>query len=114
MAFQMEFEIEAGTDIAKLQNDPSIASMILTTPKTITNGYVKVESFNSVSDSQMLANITYRVNKDDETWYKEESYICPLDLSDDAKNPKKQIYEYLKTKPEFQGATDILENGQTK
>lgn len=41
------------------------------------------------------------------------SYNFPADVTDSAKNYRKQGYEFMKTLSDFQDADDVLEEGQT-
>jgi hypothetical protein len=65
------------------------------------NAYIKV-SFINGNKSQVTATVLFV--GDNETF--EKTYTVPMVVDNDSENFIKQAYEYLKTLPEFAGATD--------
>lgn len=81
------------------------------------NAYFRV-SFYSGDDFTLTA--TVEVYKDQES--RNDENIEPVtttnvdlipDMTDEGENPKKQVYEHMKTLPKYENAIDVLEPGQT-
>jgi|SaaInlStandDraft_3_1057020.scaffolds.fasta_scaffold66807_2 hypothetical protein len=65
--------------------------------------YIKVEKFIGTKDT-LIINISMKSGKD-APHFDLVDYGCPYNLEGD--NPIKQAYAYLKTLPEFEGASDV-------
>jgi hypothetical protein len=84
-------------------------SVIQTSIGTINNGnqkvsfsaYIKVVSIGG-DKSQIIANVEFTGDVAQFT----KQYNVPVSVNSDAKNFIAQVYEHLKTLPEFAGATD--------
>lgn len=84
-------------------------SMVQTSYGAIENGedtvsffaYIKVLSV-SGDKTSVLANVEFKSDKTTAT----KRYTVPVSVADGAPNYIKQVYEYLKTLPEFAGSVD--------
>lgn len=112
MAFQMNFQIEPGVNIASLKDDESVEMLILNVPFIVERGYVKIEYIEGDKE-QIRAFIGYRKNRDDVSPLKTKEVIFIPSVADDAPNYHKQLYDYLKNQEEFKSAIDVLEYGQS-
>lgn len=70
----------------------------------VENTYIRVETITLKSKSEMIATVRYYADKDKDSFESQE-HSMRYDL--EQSNPIKQAYEYLKTLPEFAGATDV-------
>ena len=70
----------------------------------VENTYIRVETITLKSKSEMIATARYYADKDKDSFESQE-HSMRYDL--EQSNPIKQAYEYLKTLPEFAGATDV-------
>jgi hypothetical protein len=74
------------------------------------HGFVSQDAYHKVDNIKMFnkSSITFDVkvskSKDEKNYFNLLSFQCAYDL--EGVNPLKQAYEYLKTLPEFSGATD--------
>ena len=71
---------------------------------TVNDSYIKVEDVRLIRKNFINFKIKGYTSSDNNVSFYEESLGCSYDLNGD--NPIKQAYEYLKTLPEFSGATD--------
>jgi hypothetical protein len=83
---------------------------------TVENAYFMIQSYSGNREQLRFMAVSF-LNRDAAQGNKAplqygKEYSCTPDLTDTAKNFIKQGYEYLKTLPEFSGATDVLEIGQ--
>lgn len=76
----------------------------------LTNAYFQVTDFSGDKELLRFGVNTYATRGGDAL--QGDIYQCAYDLTS-GKNALCQAYEYLKTLPEFAGATDVLEDGQT-
>jgi hypothetical protein len=76
----------------------------------LTNAYFQVTDFSGDKGLLRFSVSTFAVRGDQPL--QGDLYQCAYDLSS-GKNALCQAYEFLKTLPEFAGATDVLESGQT-
>ena len=83
--------------------------MALRLTKTTVHGFYAVDAYHRVEGLSLLSKgaIQFAARayvSDDKPSFAETFHACAYDLNGD--NPIKQAYEYLKTLPEFTGATD--------
>lgn len=71
---------------------------------TASNAYVRVEQVKLTKTTVSFTAKGYSDGSSSKHFYAEE-FSCDYDLT--GENPIKQAYEYLKTLPEFSGATDV-------
>lgn len=69
--------------------------------------------FITTDKTSLDAQVIIYTNEDKSAEIERKSYRIIPDVTDTGKNPFKQVYEHLKTLPEFVGAVDVLEDGQT-
>lgn len=67
------------------------------------NAYHKVDSISIIGKNTLMFAVTSHKEKNSSN-FKNMSFTCNYDI--DGSNPIKQAYAYLKTLPEFAGATD--------
>lgn len=80
-------------------------------PVQIPDAYVKINSMNGTKEKMnMVVDI---LNQDKTIFVKNNFYAFTPTLDDSSDNFIKQGYAYLKTLPEYEGAIDVLEEGQT-
>lgn len=70
---------------------------------TVPQAYYKIKSVNIESKNKMTFIVFIYADKE-KVNLDEQFYNCVYDIN--GSNPIKQAYEYLKTLPEFAGATD--------
>lgn len=82
----------------------------------VQDSYARIDSRSGGNKGPLTISLNYYVNhqafEDGKSFVLQEIYTFESDASDEAPNDIKQGYEYLKTLPEFEGATDVLEGGQ--
>ena len=78
----------------------------VTTPQgfTATNAYHRIEAIRIAGKTAMQFNVYSHIDGQTLPFFAEYLFDCPYTVS--VENPIKQAYEYLKTQPEFAGATD--------
>lgn len=78
----------------------------VTTPQgfTATNAYHRVEAIRITGKTAMQFNVYSHIDGKTVSFFAEYLFDCAYDVS--GENPLKQAYLYLKTLPEFAGATD--------
>lgn len=105
MALVMSFSIPAGTNIAILQDDPTVHMMMLNVEKEVSNGYLKIGYMHGNKD-RMEFQLLYQKNAESPA-LSVQTYTFVPSVEDGSENFVKQGYEYLKTLPEFAGAVDV-------
>jgi hypothetical protein len=77
-----------------------------TTPQgfTANNAYHRIEAVRISGKTNMQFNVYSHIDKETVPFFAEYLFDCPYDLNNE--NPIKQAYLYVKTQPEFEGATD--------
>lgn len=75
----------------------------------VPNAYIRVWRFEG-NKSTLSVGVEYCATATD-VRFNSVTYQVPFVLTGD--NPIRQAYEHLKTLPDFEGATDVLEAGQT-
>lgn len=78
---------------------------------TVNDAYVKIVSCGTNKGSANI-KVAFYVNQNQEKSFYEHIYVFTPDMTDNGVNIWKQGYEYLKNHPDFEGAEDILEDGQ--
>jgi hypothetical protein len=68
------------------------------------NAYHRVENVSLLNKNSLNFMVLSYVSPSNNVSFQVDTYNCDYDLEGD--NPIKQAYEYLKTLPEFSGATD--------
>lgn len=104
MALKMSFTVPAGYNVASLQSDTKITTLVKSTITEVSDGYVKIA--NQYGDKEMLSvDVEYKTNASANALFSEQ-YTLPLSTTDTAPNNIKQGYDYLKTLDEFKDAVD--------
>ena len=70
---------------------------------TVKDSYVRVEGMRIIGKDRLQFQVRYFVDNT-HPHFQDVEYSCMYEI--DGQNPFKQAYEYLKTMPEFAGATD--------
>ena len=68
------------------------------------NAYHRVENVSLLNKNSLNFMVLSYASASNNVSFQADAYNCDYDLEGD--NPIKQAYEYLKTLPEFSGATD--------
>ena len=68
------------------------------------NAYHRVENVSLLNKNSLNFTVLSYASASNNVSFQANAYSCSYDL--DGENPIKQAYEYLKTLPEFSGATD--------
>jgi hypothetical protein len=76
----------------------------------VSQAYLKLENFRGSKNSLQFGIGTY-VARGDAQGFDYNEYECSYSLV--GANPIEQAYAYLKTLPQFETATNVLEDGQT-
>ncbi len=105
MAFQMDFSIPAGVNVAFSQEDSTIKTLIRESKTLISNGYVKVGLLNG-NKNGIEVIMEYRIRKEDMESIHNKSFLFTPSPAEDSPRWDKQVYEYLKTLPEFKNVVD--------
>jgi len=70
----------------------------------INDAYIRVEDIKVQNKQSICFKLKAYKSVEEQVSFYENTLGCPFDL--EGGNPFKQAYEYLKTLPEFSGATD--------
>lgn len=89
----------------------TITTQVYGQPVVVPNTYIKVTSVSATKDTANACVSTYTADKS--TVISQAQYTFTPSVAEGSANFIKQAYEYLKTLPDFAGATDVLEAGQT-
>ncbi|MCM3216356.1 hypothetical protein M3612_17875 [Niallia taxi] len=108
MGLQISFQVDPGVNIASLQGAPTINMLISNLPTDIIDGDVNIDSIQGGKE-ELFVTISYRKNQEDEYPFKTSNFTFVPSVANNSPNFYEQIYEYMKTQPEFSGAIDVLE-----
>jgi hypothetical protein len=79
---------------------------------TFDSAYYQIDSINGNKDTLNLIIFVYS-DSSKTNLVTQNTYSFTPSIADQATNFYKQGYDYLKTLPDFQGATDVPETGQS-
>lgn len=104
MGLITNYFVPSGVNIAPLLNDPYVTSQVRSIPYEVIRGYVNVKTF-SWESNMVTFHLDFKKNKDADP-VMSKTYTFEPDISATAPIIHVQIYEYLKSLPEFAGAED--------
>lgn len=107
MAITVNYDVPPGVNIAPLLNDEAVTSLERNEPYRVIRGYVVVTQF--IWDKYTLVfTVDYKRGHGELTVMSKQFSFVP-DVSSEAKQLHHQIYDYIKSLPEFEGAEDTKE-----
>jgi len=107
MAIIVNYIVPPGINVAPLLGDPSVTMMERSEPYEVVRGYVQVRSFRW-EKNLITFQLDYKRRRGESTVMSRQ-FIFEPDISPDAKSIHAQIYGYIKTLPEFEGAEDEID-----
>lgn len=90
-------------------------TMVSDTGITVENAYYRIDEYSCSSTNVVNARVRAYVSRDAQregkTFLEGSEFIATItgDYTDSAVNPKKQIYEHIKTLDGFEDSVDVLE-----
>ena len=111
MAIMKTVTIPKGVNVAKAEKGFDAAVLILENEYELKNAYIFIERTENAK-GDVLATIGYKSDRNSPVIY-EEIISFIVDISDDAMNEYRQKYVLMKDMDKFNGAVDVLEEGQT-
>lgn len=91
-------------------------NIVLNNGLTVQNAYIRIDTVNGYKGRLDISVNSYVSQQDFQNgsgYLEQNMYNFVPSVEDNSPNFIRQGYEYLKTLPGYQGATDLLDKGQT-